>query len=145
MTARPISDTAPVQNSRVGYRLLIVTGSVAAAVLVWGVASLFGESLVVTSPAVGTISIGLVLVIATALPVALAAWGVLALLQRWTRNAPRIWIIVSVAILLVAVVSVLAITATPGVKLTLAVMHLAVGLPLAFALPRGSRGRARTL
>jgi predicted permease len=79
------------------------------------------------------------LVILTALALALAAWGVLALLERFTRNARRVWTIVAVAVLVVSLPPLAFLDATAGTKVALAVMHVATGLVLIFMLRRGAR------
>ena len=87
---------------RVRHRLIAVAAAVAAPLVVWVVASLAGVSLEVTSPVAGTMRIDALLVIVTSLPLALAAWGVLALLERFTQNARRIWTSIAVVVLVLS-------------------------------------------
>ncbi|MET4783440.1 DUF6069 family protein [Glaciihabitans sp. UYNi722] len=136
MTAE-LSSSKP--SPRVRYRLLIVAVAVAAAIVVWIIASLAGAQLEVTSPLIGTLEITLPLVIGTSISIALAAWGVLALLERFTLNARMIWTIVAVAILVISVVSVAFLDTTIGGKVGLGFLHFAVGLPLTVLLRRGAR------
>jgi Kef-type K+ transport system membrane component KefB len=140
MTTEPNTTTraSRTTRTRTRYRLLAIAIAVVAAVVVWIVATLAGSRLELTSPLVGTLQITLPLVLATAIPVAFAAWGVLALLERSPRNAHKIWTIIAVVILVVAVLSVFFLDATIGTKVALGIMHLAVGLPLTILLPRAS-------
>ena len=80
MTAESSTIRRP-RISRAHYRLLTVAVSSVAGLVVWIVATLAGSRLEVTSPLVGTLAISFPLVIATAIPIAFAAWGVLALLD----------------------------------------------------------------
>ena len=130
------------QSSRVpraGYRLLSVLSSAAAAVVVSIVASIAGASMEVTSPLVGTIPINALLVALTAIPLALAAWGLLAILERKARQPRKIWTITAVVVLVLSLLPLPFLDANVGTKVALAAMHLATGLVLLLALPRGSR------
>jgi hypothetical protein len=131
--------TAHSHASRVRYRLLAVAVAVIAALAVWSVAFVAGAVLEVTSPLVGTIQINALLVVAAALPLAFAAWGVLALLERGTPNARRIWTIIAVAVLVVSLPPLAFLDATLGTKVALAAMHIATGLVLILMLRRGAR------
>jgi len=130
----------PSRAARIRYRLLAVAIAVAAALLVWIVATLAGAHLEVTSPLAGTLTIDVLLTIAAALPAGLAAWGVLALLERLTPRARRIWTIVAVAVLVVSLPPLALLEANLGTKIVLAIMHVAVGLTLIVLLRRGARG-----
>ena len=120
------------------YRLLAVAVAVVAPLAVWIIASLAGASLEITSPMVGTLQISALLVIVSALPLALAAWGVLALLERFTQNARRVWTIIAVGVLVLSLPPLAFLDATPGTKVALGCMHLAAGLLLIFMLRRGT-------
>lgn len=124
---------------RVRHRLIAVAAAVAAPLVVWVVASLAGVSLEVTSPVAGTMRIDALLVIVTSLPLALAAWGVLALLERFTQNARRIWTSIAVVVLVLSLPPLAFLDATVGTKVALAIMHVATGLVLIFLLRRGAR------
>jgi Family of unknown function (DUF6069) len=126
-------------TGRVRYRLLAMVLGVAAAIIVWVVASLMGIQLEVTSPLVGTLEINLPLVIISALPLALAAWGVLALFERFTPRARRIWTIVAIGVLVLSVPPLALLDATVATKIALAFMHLATGVTLILLLRWGAR------
>lgn len=125
--------------ARVRYRLLTVVLAVVAAIIVWIIASLAGAQLHVTSPLVGTLAINAPLVIASTLPLALAAWGVLAVLERFTQRARTIWTVVAVAVLALSVPPLAFLDATVGTKVALGFMHLAAGVTIILMLRRGVR------
>lgn len=127
------------RTSRIRYRTAVVLVSVAASVVVWIVVTIAGVRLDVTSPAVGTLTIDLLLVVVSALPLALAAWGVLALLERFGRRPRRTWTIVAVAVLVLSLPPLALLGATPATLIMLALMHLATGLVLILLLPRPAR------
>jgi hypothetical protein len=122
-------------------RLLAVALSVAAALAVWLVATLAGAELEVTSPLVGTLTIDVLLVVVSALPLALAAWGVLAVLERFIpARARRVWTVVAIAVLALSIPPLALLDATLGTKVALAFMHLATGLVLIVLLRNSRRG-----
>ena len=123
-------------TTKTGFRLLAVGLAVVAALIVWAISALAGVELTVTSPLVGTLSIGALLVIVSTLPLALAAWGVLALLERRSSRPRTIWTRIAVAVLVVSVPPLAFLDATVTTKLILAAMHLAVGLVLILMLRR---------
>lgn len=139
MTAEPSTATTRPRSTLTRYRLLAIGVAVASGIVVWIIAALAGARLAVTSPLVGTIGIGLPLVVVTSIAVGFAAWGVLAVLERMVRNARRAWTTIAVVILLISLLSVLVIDATTGTRVALGFLHLAVGLPLTLMLPRGAR------
>ena len=118
------------------YRLVVVGVAVLAALIVWAIAALAGIELKVTSPLVGTLTIDAVLVIVSTLPLALGAWGVLALLERRTTRALTLWTRIAIAVLVVSVPPLAFLDATLTTKLILAVMHVTVGLVLIVMLRR---------
>jgi len=125
--------------ARIRYRLLAVAVAVVAPIVVWIVASVAGVDFVVTSPAFGTLSIDVPLVIVSTVPIALAAWGVLALLERRTPRARRIWTIMGVVVLVLSLPPLALLEATVATKVALGFMHLAAGLPLILMLRHGAR------
>ena len=120
------------------YRLLAVGLAVVVALVIWAITSLAGIELKVTSPFVGTLTIGALLVVAGALPPAVAAWGVLALLERRSPRARTLWTRIAIAVLVLSVPPLAFLDATLTTKLILALMHVAVGLVLILMLRRRS-------
>jgi hypothetical protein len=115
--------------------------AVAASALAWVVASLLGVSFDVTSPAVGTIHIGMLLTIVSALPLALAAWGALALLERFTAHPRRVWAVLSSAVLVLSLIPLPFLDAAVTTKVALGWMHIVTGVVLIFMLGRTARAR----
>ena len=138
MTANRITSTRP-RTSAARYRLVVVLIATVAAIAVWLITNLVGARLEVSSPLIRNLNISLLLVIVTTVPVAFAAWGLLALLERRVKNGARTWRIVAVVILAVFVLSVLFLVATPETKVCLELLHLTVGLTLTIMLPRRSQ------
>jgi hypothetical protein len=122
--------------SRTRYRILAVGLAVVAALIVWAISALAGIELEVTSPVAGTLTIGALFTVAGALPAALAAWGVLALLERRSQRARTLWTRIAIAVLVLSVPPLAFLDATVTTKLILATMHLAVGLVLIVMLRR---------
>ncbi len=115
-------------------RVAAVTLSAVAPAIVWLVAELAGAE--VQSPAFQSspsLDVGVGNVMVTATAAALAAWGLLAVLEHFTRRARRVWTTIAIALLLVSLAGPLSGTGiSTGNRLILAVMHLAVG---AFLIP----------
>ncbi len=130
-----------VARGRARPRLLAVALAVAASAAVWAVASLLGVSLDVTSPAVGTIHIGILLRVLSALPLALGAWGVVALLDRYSSRPRRTWTVLSVAVLVASLVPLVFLDATAATRVSLAWMHVVCGLILIVLLRRTTLDR----
>ena len=139
MTSHVGISTDQTRTIRVRQRLIAVATAAAAPLVVWVVASLAGASLEVTSPLAGMMRIDALLVIVTSLALALAAWGVLALLERFTQNARRIWTSIAVVVLVLSLPPLAFLDATVGTKVALAIMHVVTGLVLIFLLRRGAR------
>jgi hypothetical protein len=111
-----------------------------AAVLVWVVVDpLLGVDLSVTRSGTTTV-VGPGLVAGMALGAALLGWALLAVLERFTSRAGRVWTITAVAVLLLSFAMPFnSGEADPSAKWSLLVMHLAVGAVLIPLLSRSSR------
>lgn len=120
-------------------RAITVTVATAAAGAVWLVAAIAGTTLTVTMPGQPPMTIGLPLVIATALAASLAGWGSLALLERLTKHARTWWTVLAIAALLASFGPPLTAQTTGAVRLTLVLMHTAVAAVLISGLRRRSR------
>lgn len=128
-----------VRPARRGARALAVLVATAAALAAWVVAvPLAGVDLAVrnggTEQPVGPGAVAI-----SALLAGLAAWALLAVLERFTRRARSIWTGVAVAVLLVSMVAPLSGGVGTAAKLTLVLMHLAVALVIP-ALRRTATG-----
>jgi hypothetical protein len=120
-------------------RLLVVVGAVMAALVVWAVAEL-GFGLHLRLPANGSQAswdVNAVVVVATSGVAALAAWGLLALLERLTAHPRAAWTTIAVLALLISLGGPLSGTGiTTANRVALALMHLAVAAVLIPLLPR---------
>jgi predicted permease len=86
-----------------------------------------------------TIAVGFV--VGATLIASLAAWGLLALLERRTARARSIWTLVAVAVLIVSLALPLSAGTTTTSKIVLALMHVAVAAVLIPGLRAGSSSR----
>ncbi|MCD2443111.1 DUF6069 family protein [Agromyces sp. SYSU K20354] len=139
MTAELDTRDRPSAAARIRHRLLAIAVAVAAPIVVWIVASVAGVGFEVTSPAIGTLTIDVPLVIVSTIPLALAAWGVLALLERRTPRARTIWTVIAIAVLVLSLPPLALLDATIATKVALGIMHLAAGVPLILMLRHGAR------
>jgi len=133
------SPAARLAGMRTLYsRTFIVVWAAVAALLIWLVQGpLTGVDLVVRNGD-ATSTVGPVAVVAVALAAGLVGWGLLALLERVTTRARRLWAVVAVVVLLVSFVGPLGAT-TIQAKGALAAMHAVVGAILIAGLYRTSR------
>ncbi|SCG71043.1 DUF6069 family protein [Micromonospora inositola] len=117
-----------VRPARRGARALAVLVATAAALAVWVVAvPLAGVDLAVRSGATEQ-PVGPGAVAVAALLAGLAAWALLAVLERFSRRARSIWTGVALAVLLASMLAPLGGGVGAAAKLTLALMHLAAAL-----------------
>ncbi|WP_034594744.1 DUF6069 family protein [Hamadaea tsunoensis] len=116
-------------------RFLIIAGTAACALVLW----LVEHAVLGTDPAIrsgsSTQSVGGVAVVAVALIVGFAAWGLLALLERVTTAGRRVWTVIAAVVLVLSLLGPLG-GVTGGAKLALALLHLCVGGLLLAFLPR---------
>lgn len=129
-----ISDLDRLRPSTWRARLTAVGVAVVAPLIVGFVASVAGVTLTVPSPLVGSLTVDALLVFVTALPAGLAAWGVLAMIERRAASPRRVWAAASTAVLIVSLPPLLFLDVPASTKITLALMHLACGLPLILLL-----------
>lgn len=131
--------TRPAASRRA--RALAVAATVAVTLAGWAVADpLAGVRLAVrsgdTTRVVGPASVAVV-----SLVVGLAAWGLLALLERMTRRARGVWTGTALAVLVLSLAGPLG-AATTAATVSLVCLHLAAGAVLIPSLAR-TAGRAR--
>jgi hypothetical protein len=123
-------------------RALAVAGAVAAAVLVWAVATAAGIDLVVSfGPDGSPLEVTPAAVIAVSLLAALTGWAVLALLEGLSARADTVWRVVAVTVAALSLAGPLSATAPAGTRAALVAMHLAVAAVLVTVLPVGPRSR----
>lgn len=116
-------------------RLFVVITASAAASLLWAAASpLAGVDLVVDQAGSPT-TVGPVPVIISSLVIGFAAWGLLAVLERFTARAGLIWTIIASAVLAFSLFGPLA-AVTTAAMLVLMGMHVVTGGVLIAGLAR---------
>jgi hypothetical protein len=108
-------------------RALSVAGAVLAAVAVWAVAvPLSGTHLLIRFGSGAAQSVGIDYVIGASLAASLAGWGLLALLERRTARARRIWTGIAFVVVVLSLSLPLTAGTTISSKMALALMHVAV-------------------
>jgi len=123
-------------------RGFIVVWAAVAALLIWLVQGpLTGVDLIVRTGGSLT-TVGPIAVVAVALAVGLLGWALLALLERVTPRARRVWSVIAVAVLLLSFAGPLGSATTAPAKGALAAMHAVVGVILIAGLTRTSRRQA---
>ncbi len=135
LRAESRSDTAV--HSRRRDRVLTIVVATITALIVWAIARLLvGHRLTVESSGQDTpMTIGPVAVIVTTLIASLLGWAALALLERFTDRARRIWLGLAPVVL---VVSLATLGQAIGIGTTIALfaLHLVVGAVLIVGLLR---------
>lgn len=112
--------------------------AVLAAVAVWVVAvPVLGQEPAVESwSGDAPMSVPVPMVIVMSLVAALAAWALLAILEKLTSRARTLWIAIASVVLLASLVMPLTAAVDAGSAVALAGMHVAVGAVLIPLLPR---------
>jgi hypothetical protein len=128
-----------VQTTRVSSRTPVtaVLAATAAAVAIWVVTTLAGADLTVSfGPGQPIQRITVVNVVVAALVGSLAGWGLLALLRRFTAKARAVWTVTAIIVALLSLGGPLSTISSPGTKVSLVAMHLAVATVLIVVLRR---------
>lgn len=126
-------------------RWLVVLGTMATTVAVWALAvQATGQDLVVRQGGTTT-TVDQLPVVLVSLAAGLAAWGLLAGLERVTRHARTVWLVIAVVVLLGSLAGPSAATTGTAVGVLLG-LHLLVGTLLVVGLlvvaPRVARRMA---
>ncbi|MEU5545503.1 DUF6069 family protein [Streptomyces sioyaensis] len=121
-------------------RVLAVLGTTAATLVVWVIAAvLLGVQLDVRmKPGDAVQHIGPAAVVIAGLVVGLAAWALLALLERLTQRARQVWTAVAIVVLALSLIAPVQGGVTTGVKVTLLCMHLVAAAVLVPTLARSA-------
>jgi Family of unknown function (DUF6069) len=122
------SSTLSPRPPRARGRLLRLAGvgaTVVVTLAVWAVGRLAGADYVLRDPS-GSVTIDAVATAVVTLVVAALGWGVLALLERLTRHAVRIWVGMAATVIIASMVPIFLVDATPGTQVALYFVHLAV-------------------
>lgn len=136
MTTQEITTAAPARRRAA----LAVAGATVAAAVPWAVARLAGTDLEVTT-AGRTMDVGPAMVLGAALAMSLAGWGLLTWLLRRRGDGVRVWTGVALTVLLLSLSGPLLAEADAGVRVWLALMHVAVGAVLIPGLRAAVRDR----
>ncbi|MEU8821046.1 DUF6069 family protein [Actinoplanes sp. NPDC048796] len=116
-------------------RAVTVVAGAAGSLLLWAVNVPWGGLDLAVRQGGEVQSIGAAAVVATALIAGLAAWGLLALLERKARHPVRAFRIIATVLLLVSLAGPLGGGVGLSSKLVLLGMHLTVGIALIIGLP----------
>ena len=138
------TNDATGRPSKIRDRTLVVVAAAVGGLIVWAIARLIiGEDLTATaSGADSPTTVGPAPVIIVSLVGGLVAWGFLALPERFTARAGRIWLIVAVVVLLLSLAGPLAQANGTGTTIALLIMHLVVGSILIAGLTRTTSTRS---
>jgi hypothetical protein len=135
------SDTTKTTARRTGRAITVAAGA-AGALLLWVVNDPWAGIDLTVRQGDATQHIGPVVVAAAALVAGLAAWGLLALLERTVRRPARTFRIVALIVLVLSLAGPLGSGVGISSRLVLLGMHLTVGAALIIGLPgrRNYRG-----
>jgi hypothetical protein len=125
-------------------RIATVAAAIAAPLIVWVIAvPIAGVDLTVGSGAAAQTITPLSIVVVV-LVAGLAAWGVLALLERFVKHPGRVFAIIGWTVLALSLLAPVTGGAAGAVFVVLVVMHLVTGATLVIGLPLAARGRPAT-
>jgi hypothetical protein len=131
-----ITANKPVTRVPGKSRLAVVGATSAAALVAWAVLSPLAGIDLKAEQGTSTIDVTVVSVFVAATAMACAGWGLLALLERRTVNARKIWTILAAAACVPSLGSPLVSGIGIGAKLGLASLHLIVGAVVIAGLRR---------
>jgi hypothetical protein len=128
-TARtaPSTETVPIARRRRLLRLAGVGVTVVVTLAVWGLGLVLGADYTLSDPATSVVIDPTTTVVVT-LVVALLGWGSLAVLERFTRHASRIWMTLAVTVLIASMIPIFFVEATSATQVALFFVHLAVAV-----------------
>ena len=129
------TDTPTINTRRRTGRALTIAAGAAGALLLWVVDDPWAGIDLVVRQGDATRHIGPTAVVVTALIAGLAAWGLLALLERTVSRPARTFRIIASIVLLLSLAGPLGSGVGTGTKLALLGMHLTVGAALIIGLP----------
>ena len=139
MTTTVRDPITPLPARRTRTRVLGVAGATLAALAVWIIAvPIAGIDLLVRPGSGSPQIVGAGTVLAASLIASFLGWVLLSVLEHHTAGARRVWTAVAVAVLLLSLGGPLSAGTTILVKVTLSLMHVAVGAVLITALRRSS-------
>ncbi|SNT60549.1 hypothetical protein SAMN05421812_112123 [Asanoa hainanensis] len=120
-------------------RGLAVVAAAAATFTVWTIADpIAGVDLIVDQGSGATTVTPVAVVLVTVLA-GLAGWGLLAVLERWTKGGTRTWTLIASTVLAFSLLGPIGSGVGAGAKLALLAMHLATGAVLIPIMARSNR------
>jgi Family of unknown function (DUF6069) len=119
--------TRPPTARRRLLRLAAVGATVLVTLAVWTIGRLAGADYVLSDPT-GSVTIDAVTTAVVTFVIAVLGWGALALLERLTRYAAAIWTWMAAAVVVVSMIPIFFVDATPGTQVALYFVHLAVAV-----------------
>lgn len=143
--AATVASAYSASSTRNGWRTRAagVAIAVAAVAAVWAVAvPLLGGHLVIRFGHSAPETIGIALVAGVSLGASLAAWALLAVLERRTANALTLWTRIAVVVLLASLSLPITAATTVSTAVALGAMHVTVAAVMVSALRRGQGGAA---
>jgi hypothetical protein len=130
--------SAECARKRRRTRALAVVAAAGASFTVWAIAHpLAGADLIVDTGS-GRTTVTPAAVVLVTIVVGLAAWGLLAVLERFTRRAATVWTWIAGAVLLISLLGPFGSAVGAGTTATLVAMHLATGAVLIPLMARSS-------
>lgn len=142
MTALPTTQsTATAPTSAVStrrWRAGVVAAATAGALVTWLMVTMADTSSVHVRMQGSTSAVGTVQVIVTAALASLAAWGLLALLERFTAAGRRIWTIIASVVLVLSLIAPASYGVGAASKASLLALHVVTGLILLAGLRRST-------
>jgi hypothetical protein len=119
-------------------RALAIVAAAGATFTGWSIAhSVAGADLVVATGSGRSTVTPAAVVLATVLA-GLAAWGLLALVERWTPRAAAVWSRIACAVLAISLLGPIGAAVGTGATVALVAMHLAAGAVLIPIMARSS-------
>ena len=138
MTRTPAVTPAQCARKRRRTRALAIVAAAGATFIVWTIAnSVAGTDLVVDTGS-GPTTVTLTAVVLVTVVAGLAAWGLLALIERFTRRAAVIWSWTAGAVLLISLLGPIGSAVGAGATAALVAMHLVTGAVLIPLMARSS-------
>jgi Family of unknown function (DUF6069) len=123
-------------------RIVAITTAATATGLAWLIGRLAHVDYLVDTP-IGTLQVTLALTVVATVVAGIVGWGVIALLERYTRSSGRIWIALTIVVLVLSIVPVFRTTANPATQYALAALHCVAAAVLIPALPQRRRTSTR--
>jgi hypothetical protein len=136
----PEMTAAECARKRRRTRALAVLATAGATYTVWAIAHpLAGADLIVDTGS-GRTTVTPAAVVLVTIVVGLAAWGLLALVERFSRRAAAVWSGIAGAVLLISLLGPIGSAVGAGATAALVAMHLATGAVLIPLLSRPTTG-----